>query len=122
MYMQHLVVLGELPPPKKVPNEDCQTKPLTKQCAFYVKIIHIFCYGKIGTLCSSTLNDVREARLYQLISIPTATARGQQGTGLCRKLAVDLHQQTHSIHSLDTLCCPHQTMEHPASTTGVFAI
>lgn len=84
---------------QKLPNKACQTKSLTKQCACYVKIIHIFCYSKIGTLCSSAINGVTETRADQLISTPAATVHGQQGTGLCKNLAGDLHWQTHSIFS-----------------------
>lgn len=82
----HATLGGSSPLSKKVPNEACQTKPLTKQCAAYVQIIHIFCYGQIDTFYSSTLNGVTETWLHQMISIPFATAHGQQGTGLCRNL------------------------------------
>lgn len=118
MYMQPLMVLGELPPPKKVTNKACQTKPLAKQCASHVKIIHIFCNGKIDTLCSSALNGEMETRLHQ-ISIPTTTAHGQQGTGPCKNPS---KPTASSPHSLDMLCCPHRAMEHPATTTGAFSV
>lgn len=101
--------VGGTPPSQKSPK-DCQMKSLTKQCASCVKIVHIFCYGKISTLCPSTLNDITETRLYQLISIPAATACGQQGTGLCKNLAVDLDWQTHSIFSpIHWTCCAAHT-------------
>lgn len=100
---------GNCSPLRKALNQACQTKPLTKQCASYVKVIYIFYYGKIGSLCSSTLNGVTEIRLHQLIFTPNATARGQLGTGLCKKLAVKLHWQTHSIFSPIhwTFCAAH---------------
>lgn len=101
---------GNCSPPKKVPNQACQTKPLTKQCASYVKVIYIFYYGKTGSLCSSTLNGVTEkTRLHQLIFTPNAKAHGQLGTGLCKNLAVELHWQTHSTFSPIhwTVCAAH---------------
>lgn len=45
-----------------------------------------------------------------VISIPAAAARGQQGTGLCKNLAVELHWQTHSIFSpIHWICCAAHT-------------